>query len=240
MKRGYRDDDDPFDNGDDIGAVPVERGCGVRVQNGVYSECGLSPYGTPIEQFLIEGVPLPPELENLPEIGVMLIEVDGVYHVLDHVSEKDYPSPADIIEEIRRFGMSRRCEGIDYSKLSAESKHILVHPRAFIANAAEYGVVNCPKGHEHAPGEMCSDLWWRDLDSGSAAPTSDQPSRVVRERPSFTYNGLKRPDNVTPEYRRGFIAAMPISRMVVVAGDMAEAKAQSVRLAKLPVRIVPE
>ena len=35
-------------------ADPVERGCGEREQGGVYAETGLSPYGTPLEYFLID------------------------------------------------------------------------------------------------------------------------------------------------------------------------------------------
>ena len=47
-------------------AIPVERGCGEREPGGVYAECGLSPYGSPLEHFLIDP-PMP-----LPE-GVDLI-----------------------------------------------------------------------------------------------------------------------------------------------------------------------
>ncbi len=220
---------------EEYGAEPVERGCGVRVEDGVYSECGLSPFGKPIEEFLIEGVPLPPELENLPAIGVTLVEVDGVWHIVDHVSEDQYPSPADMIEEVRRFGMSRRAEGIDYSKITKESKHILVHPRARIANLDEYGSVQCPHEMSHGPGEMCAGAWWADLDGDDVGD-----GRVKRKRPSFTYEGGKRPKGVVPEYERGFIAAFPITRMVVVNGERAEQKMASVSQAKVPTRIVPE
>ena len=34
-------------------ADPVERGCGDREPGGVYCECGLSPRGRPLEEFLI-------------------------------------------------------------------------------------------------------------------------------------------------------------------------------------------
>ncbi len=52
-------------------ADPVERGCGEREQGGVYAECGLSPYGTPLEYFLIDPPrPLPEGLDivNKPQL----------------------------------------------------------------------------------------------------------------------------------------------------------------------------
>lgn len=38
-------------------AIPVRRGCGERKQGGIYGECGLSPFGRPLEDFLLDPAP---------------------------------------------------------------------------------------------------------------------------------------------------------------------------------------
>ncbi len=38
--------------------VPLERGCGMREKGGLYACCGTSPFGKPVEEFLIDP-PLP-------------------------------------------------------------------------------------------------------------------------------------------------------------------------------------
>ena len=54
-------------------ADPVPRGCGEREPGGVYAECGLSPRGRPLEEFLFDP-PLP-----IPE-GLDLINKPQLWH----------------------------------------------------------------------------------------------------------------------------------------------------------------
>jgi hypothetical protein len=96
----------------------------------------------PVEYFMVD----PPQRVDakalgLTDIGVKLIEVNGVYHIFDIIGEKYYPNVADMVEEIRRLGMSRRCElasAEEYAKITPESTYVLLHRRAWIGNCEPY------------------------------------------------------------------------------------------------------
>jgi len=124
-------------------ADPVERGCGDREPGGVYAESGLSPYGRPLEEFLLDppiAVPDGLDLINKPQLwqrtvaaGEPVCDADGcpVYDLLIWVGQEHYPYCPDFIEELRRYGASRRLNpNLDLSLLSRTSRMILVHPRA--------------------------------------------------------------------------------------------------------------
>jgi len=130
-------------------AKPVVRGCGRRIPGGIYFETGLSPFGVPITEFLWDP-PVPLEdPRDVAAIGTQLQERDGVFHILDWVGEIHYPNVTDFIEEVKRFGLSRRlAETHDFSKLSSQSRILLIHPRAFIRNFKAYQQWHCPKGYE--------------------------------------------------------------------------------------------
>lgn len=90
-------------------AIPVPRGCGERKQTAVYCEVGMGPGGRPLEDFLI----CPPQKINPAElgvrpIGVRLVQHQAVWHTLDWMGSEHYPNVADMVEEVRRFGLSRR------------------------------------------------------------------------------------------------------------------------------------
>src|SRR5579862_2920010 len=90
-------------------AIPVIRGCGQRVKGGLYIECGLSAGGQPLEYFLID----PPQLLDgralgITPVGTKLIEFGGATHVVDWVGSKSYKGVCDFVEEVRKFGLSRR------------------------------------------------------------------------------------------------------------------------------------
>ena len=158
------------------------RGCGERKRGGIYAECGLSPWGVPIEHFLVD----PPQVVDagalgLASIGVKLIEMHGALHVFDIVGAEHYPNVADFVEEVRVMGASRRlAKTLDFAKLTADSKLVLLHRRAHIDNAgdsfASLGTWpppgwQCPKRlPEHqqpgSPPAMCAGLWWTDVDGG--------------------------------------------------------------------------
>jgi hypothetical protein len=124
-------------------ADPVERGCGERQPGGVYLETGLSPHGRPLEEFLLDppvAVPDGLDLANKPQLWqrtfasgepVCDAEEHPIYDILMWVGAEFYPYCPDFIEEVRRYGASRRLNpNLDLSLLSRSSRMILVHPRA--------------------------------------------------------------------------------------------------------------
>jgi hypothetical protein len=122
-------------------ADPVSRGCGDREPGGVYVESGLSSRGRPLEEFLVDPpLPVPEGLDlvNKPQIWQRMLpsgepaqDVDGlpIFDLLIWVGAEFYPYCADYLEEVRRFGASRRLNpNIDLSLLSKSSRMILAHP----------------------------------------------------------------------------------------------------------------
>jgi hypothetical protein len=219
----------------------VTRGCGTRVAGGAYIVCPLAKEGVPIERTLID-----PPIEITEEMGLSPIgmkympptETRPYGLLLDWVGSKHYPNVADFVEEVRRFGMSRRISAsFDFSQIAPGTKHVLVHSRAVIENSADYWAAegshhDCPKGAsqdsasqavatEHNADDyqaMCAQLWYQDLEGGTATLGNRY---VEREMPGgFSYCGNKRPDGVTPKYIAGMFMALPVVRIeVVAAGD---------------------
>ena len=122
-------------------ADPVPRGCGDREPGGVYAECGLSSRGRPLEEFLIDPpLPIPPGLDlvNKPQTWQRLLPsgepaLDGeglpIFDLLIWVGQEHYPYVPDYLEEVIRFGASRRLNpNLDLSLLSRSSRMILAHP----------------------------------------------------------------------------------------------------------------
>ena len=106
----------------------VTRGCGARKSGGVYVECGLSDRGVDISNFMLDPVTA---FEMDTHRGQEIREREGTYHLFDHVGAAHYPTAADIYEEVRRHGASRRASPTQkFELLSPDSRMILVHPRA--------------------------------------------------------------------------------------------------------------
>jgi hypothetical protein len=226
-----------------LGALPVRRGCGTRVAGGVYSECGLSPEGRPLEDFLLDPpAPLPLEAQRhlgITPIGVKLLPDPGdpqTHHVVDWVGSKHYPNVADFLEEVRRFGLSRRLpRTLDFARLSRASRHLVVHANAWIVNAADYFGARatddwrCPRHRpDHldppAPPPMCASLWWEDVVGGEGHEAPDErlegrrhPRPIRRAMPSFAYVARRPPAGVEGRYLPAVFAAFPITRLCVVA-----------------------
>jgi hypothetical protein len=133
-------------------AIPDPRGCGEREPGGVYAECGLSPFGSPLEHFLIDPpLPLPEgvDLVNKPQLWLRTDPIAGspvldpetkrpVYDLLIWVGAEHYPEAVDYIEEARKLGASRRLNPqMDLSKLTRRSRMLLAHPRALLASWRE-------------------------------------------------------------------------------------------------------
>lgn len=124
----------------------MTRGCGKRVNGGLYVCCSLNPFGKPIEHFLID----PPFLYHHGSFrSPILVEKDGINHILLWVGAEYYPYVSDFIEETRRFGISKRIpKTFPIEKLTKKSMMLLVHPKAIIENYKELPVPTyCPKNN---------------------------------------------------------------------------------------------
>lgn len=110
----------------------MNRGCGKRKPGGVYICTKLSPHGVPLEEFIID----PPEPYEGEKFRVPIIfEKNGMNHLLFWVGKEFYPFPSDFIEEVRRFGASKRVPvEFPIQKLSVGSLMFFVHPLAIIKN----------------------------------------------------------------------------------------------------------
>ncbi len=110
----------------------MTRGCGKRKPGGVYICTKLSTHGAPLEEFIID----PPGAYEGEKFRVPIIfEKNGMNHLLFWVGKEFYPFPSDFIEEVRRFGASKRVPvEFPIQKLSAGSLMFFVHSLAIIKN----------------------------------------------------------------------------------------------------------
>lgn len=122
-------------------ADPVPRGCGEREPGGVYAESGLSPRGRPLEEFLFDPpLPIPDGLDlvNKPQLWQRRLpsgepaldeEEQPIFDLLIWVGAEHYPYCCDYLEEVKRYGASRKLNpNLDLALLSRSSRMILVHP----------------------------------------------------------------------------------------------------------------
>lgn len=216
----------------------VRRGCGTRVQGGVYLEVGLSSSGTPLEHFFIDP-PLPMTVDT--KVGVELIERNGVVHVLDWIGSESYPYASDFLEEGSRHGFSRRVsKGLDFSRLSEASRLLLVHAKGLVVNHREllwHGEeeLNDPI---YAGGRLCAyhartrieahfdlsatgcirDLWA--LPIPDDVETRGGKTHYRRKVGDFSYRvlplGPEAPEVVTTS---ALIASLPITNISVIKAD---------------------
>ena len=129
----------------------MSRGCGSRQENGLYCCVESSPYGQPIEYFVVDPA-LPfdiPKSDNMRS-PYLYPDPEGVYHLIMGVGNMYYPFVSDYIEETKRMGISKRLpRNFDYRKLDPKKSNlILVHKRAipdfsYHINAEDY--YNCPR-----------------------------------------------------------------------------------------------
>lgn len=145
------------------------RGCGYRQPGGAYFAVPLAPGGRPVEEFLID----PPVVVedaarlSLTSVGVAVFEHDGATHVVDIVGREHYPTVAAFVDEARRLGVSRKApKTIGFAQITAQSRLLLAHAHADIANAAEFptdAVCPCMLMTTCCPFEgMCARLGWQE------------------------------------------------------------------------------
>jgi hypothetical protein len=210
----------------------VVRGCGTRVKNGVYAETLLGPDGHPIECFIKDpAMPIDAQAMGLTQIGIKLIEHDGVTHIFDWVGEGYYPNVSDFIEEVRRFGASRRLpSNLDFSKLSVSSRLILLHSRALTPgfDPPVDSPQRCPRiikaMHDRLSlpidTHICAAQWWADHDAKERLLPGE---RYTREMPSFSYAAQQRPGPYVPLSKVGIFMTLPIHQIAVVRDPSTDA-----------------
>lgn len=178
------------------GAIAVPRGCGTRKAGGVYAELGLSGDGVPLESFLMDP-PRPVDNLGFPitAVGVTAFEKNGVTHVLDWIGSQYYPNVPDVIEEVRRFGLSRRIgAGFDFSQLGPKSRILCVHQKAWVEpmkkmRDPEESAHYCPleiDAHHQAESPQCLGASWEHLVEG-------EPVEVDGDRPHLVALGHNPP-----------------------------------------------
>ncbi len=234
----------------------MKRQCGYRKKGGVYLAVPTSEDGAPIEYFLVDP-PQPVELDALgiAPRGVHLIGKEGVWHVFDVIGQDSYPNVCDVIEEARWLGVSRRCELHDYSRLTRESRLVLIHQRAYIRNFAEYpmhfseqeaGDFRCPRKLHLITDlkEMCAGLWRHDVVEGVERDEVDQrePHRRRLEC-GAVYPCYGQPVEITPDYQYAIFAILPIGQIEVIEDPddrTHEEKIERAGKSQLPVSLVQE
>lgn len=223
--------------------TPNIRACGPNTKGGVYAEASLG--SREVEDFLLD----PPQLLDfermgITPLGVRILRYKGAYHIFDFIQEADYPNVADFVEEARNLGVSRRLSPrLNFSELTRDSRLMLIHRRAYIANFYDYFgfATRCPKGicsHEKYPLQVsCAGLWWNDL-------TNTIPGRNgkdIRHMPGFSYEGRARPTGFLPIYKPAVFLSIPIGRLLAVKcgnPDLDERHMISIGAAALPCELV--
>src|SRR5262249_47570495 len=212
--------------------------------------------GGRIEMCLLD-LPQPVELDALgiAPRGAHLIEKEGVWHVFDVVGQDNYPNVCDVIEEARWLGVSCRRELLDYSRLTKESRLVLIHQRAFIKNYQEYpkhftaqeaNDFRCPYKRHHIDylDEMCVDLWCHDVVEGIKPGEEGHHDPVSRKLEcGASYRCYGQPAEITPEYQYAIFAIFPIGQIEVIEDNddrTHEKKIERTRKSELPVNLVKE
>ena len=227
-----------------VTSIKAQRGCGFRSRGDVYSTVSGSPFGKPLEWFLMDPpVPVPMHEERalgLKNVGVSILpDAEGVHHIWDIVGRESYPNVADFVEEMRYFlsigreAMSRKLpKNLDFSRLEhGRSRHVLLHRHAVIDNCGDlYEAIHrhgrshsCPKDiDEHLPLERADGfpLLPEMMCAGLwwedvVGPNTDIVG--IRYMPSFSYEA--RPPLIETEHTLGIFAVMPITSLVVIKDD---------------------
>jgi len=199
------------------------RGCGTRSENTLYVCVDTSPFGRPIDHFLID----PPKPWDGPQLrSPMLYHSESLvaYQLVMGIGTKYYPFVPDFVEEARIMGVSKRIPlNYDLSKLTLGlSGLLLIHPRAI--PLFPYAVEEpCRRGQKHE-GLCIYHLW--PLSSTTSLknhfiPREDlkayKPVRVRTPSVTYTVGRAHHPDGSLmlypqsrlPPYQPGFILYFP-------------------------------
>lgn len=220
----------------------MKRGCGKRKAGGIYACCPLGPGGMPVEYFLY----CPPKVLNfdVPAVGQLPVKIDRVTHLIDWIGAEYYPNVADFIEEVRRFGLSRRISvKAEFSALTSESRLLTAHARAWIHDLDSYNSTDqrywyCPKNPIEPPHKgMClGAVYWdihegKEVDflgfmSGTYAAETIRELLVQRDMPEFSYLGHTLLSYLNKAYSPAVFGGFPIHHFEVVMGQNGEGQAE--------------
>jgi hypothetical protein len=197
----------------------VKRGCGERVEGGLYVIAASSPYGKPLEFFLIDPVV---EWKGGQLRAPMLYEDSkGIYHILMGVGKTFYPFVPDFVEEVRIHGLSKRIPiDFDVSKLTPlKSKILLIHPRAI--PKFEYEVEkDCPK--EIKEEHLCiGDLWslssLKDFEGKHKVNMEGNEAIITTPSTLYRVKYPKKPNMFIDKYKAGVFLQLPIGHLEYVS-----------------------
>ena len=135
-----------------MATASVVRGCGTRQPGGVYLVSALGEGGVPLRDCVVDPpVAVDASAAGLSPQGMTLGRGSGGrIVVLDWVGQEAYPNPADFVEEVALFGSSRRVPvNFDFASLGPGARHVLLHPRAVLANHQWLLGHRAPWGAEH-------------------------------------------------------------------------------------------
>ena len=167
-----------------------------------------------------------------------------VNHMVSWVWQREYNNVSDLIENVRRFGITRRVGLENLQKMSRESLLVLVHSKGYIENWRKYGnmlrpcpktVNDCgtiPESHilwgagSNPPSTMCAGYWWGDIEGGRAVdnglPLSGNmvyrdfvPSDKEAMAGYSTWSYVGFASPVEPKYSPAMVLRLPISRVLV-------------------------
>ncbi len=198
-----------------------QRGCGTREEGGLYMCVGISPTGTPIEEFVLDPAR---EFRGKHFLSPILYERNGIYDILIWIGAEFYPFVPDFIEEAQWMGISRKIRtNFPIDKLtSGESRMILIHKRAI--PKFEYEVL--PTGWCLKPNEdhLCTfDLWslssLRSMKNHEVLQEDDIQMQVEVITPSVSYH-VTRPVSGNGEYHQaGAFAAFELTHLEYINSE---------------------
>jgi hypothetical protein len=230
----------------------VVRGSGVRRKVGrLYIEVGLEQLGMPLGAYILDPVfPVHEAAFQRFDQGepTMVRDTDRVWHVVDVVSQEQYPFATDFLEEARAKGISRhipRSLGLELLT-PGRSTILFLHRRGYLDNWYEFqdaevdaaNDVRCravalaggstyrPSVHSHF-GASCVEHCSRHLWSATASTqctigaTPGGGSSVTRAFTDLVYTVYPAGALgrlVHPRWCPGFIARFPITNFVRIRG----------------------
>ena len=163
----------------------IKRGCGYRAEDSLYVCLNESPFGKPIEYFLIDPVVLWKGANPLR--GFMIVE-DGeeINHLVMGYGKTYYPFIPDVVEEARLLGVSKKVSrDFDPSTLTfGKSKLLFMHPRGIPQFLYRLPMHICPKNNKK-PHNCIGNLW--QLSTAS----SIKPYHQVTEIEFMKFRGAK-------------------------------------------------
>lgn len=212
----------------------VKRGCGWPIAGGTYAHIAVDDCGLPIWNFLLcEPVPLPdPQAFGISSIGMKLksrhgmtnVEGKEIFDVYDWIGVSGYPNIMDWVFEVSNFGFHQKVDPAQMTKLVPESYYFGIHSMGWIDNPKPYiddwqtgfDYPKCPQNHEahinQDPAmQMCSGLYINDIRHG--LEQNARTREVIRQMPSFTYQGWEPPETDTISYTPAIFFRVPLGMM---------------------------